>query len=169
MLATSPVTVTATLLLVTPDADAAISVVPSATAVTVPLLATVATPVAFEAHVNVTPLTVAPPASFATAPSECVAPTDVSVTGPAGVTSIVETVCATVTTTVLLVTSDAEAVLLAGPSAAALAVMFAVPLATAVTVPSAATVTTSVSSETQVNVTPLIAAPPESCATALSD
>ena len=78
---------------------------------------------ASEAQVNVTPPMLAPPASFATALNDSVAPIEVSVNGPVGVTLMLETACATVTATALLVTLFAEAV------------MFAAPLATAVTVP----------------------------------
>lgn len=53
--------------LVTPPADAAILVVPVLTPVARPLLLIVATPVALLAQVNVTPLMVFPPLSFAVA------------------------------------------------------------------------------------------------------
>ena len=77
-------------MLVAPPAVAVILVVPLATAVANPVAFTVAVGSVLLAQVNVGCVVSALPlASDATAVNCCVAPNDVSVTGPAGVTSTV--------------------------------------------------------------------------------
>src|SRR5688572_9043764 len=71
-----------------PGARAHTTVVPAATAVTTPVVETVATPAIVLLHVNVAADTVLFDASFAVAVICCVAPTDVSV-GPSGATDTV--------------------------------------------------------------------------------
>ena len=149
MLETACATVSATALLVTPLADAVMFALPSATAVTAPSPATVATPVASEAQVNVTPLIVVPPESLATALSACVAPIVVSVTGPAGVTSML--------TASWLTTSSAESRTCASPSAAAITQVS--PLANARNTPFPKSSATSASRADQVTAWPEISSP----------
>ena len=119
MLAIDRETVTATALLVTPDADAVMFAEPSDTAVTVPSLSTVATPVSSEVQSNDTPLMLEPPESCASALSDSVAPIDESVTGPVGVTSMLEITCSTVIVTALEVTAPTLAVTVVSPTAIA--------------------------------------------------
>jgi hypothetical protein len=131
--------------------------VPAATAVTRPLDDTVAIDVLELAQVNVTPLSVLPFWSFATADSCAVAPV-VRLT-LVGVTAIVVRTGEGAVTFTVEEPDGVELVLVVGVVVSAFAVMATVPVATPVTSPLEDTVAMAVFALDQVNVTPLIVLP----------
>ena len=131
------VTVTVAVALIEPE-DAMIVVVPSPTEVTRPADETVATSVALESHVTVTPGMADPNASFTVATSVAVAPSD-SKESEVGDSSMLDRTWDTVTVAVVLTEPET-------------AMIVVVPLPTEVTRPPAETVATPVVVEAHVTV-----------------